>query len=220
MKQMQPVSTFYSLEDLFEKCFETLVAEEWFHSFTFIHSGLPKPQFLAERVRFRNQTVNLLYSWNMVPILSFILLGVLASWSVSVDAQISSHYSSVDTNALFAKSKDIIANSKSLKDIFHATNFLKTSGQDIVSCQCSVLQELLSKANTGYDVYYGLSSSSACKCDVPTSSDLNAIARNSAQVQYHFYVLFIIILGLMFFCFMQSCFRNPICTLWLEVYWH
>ena len=111
-----------------------------------------------------------------------IVLVLVGSLCVVANGQISSYFNPNDAQALIAKSRGVISSSKSLKDIYYALNFLKASDHSDFGCQCNSLQDLVSKANTGYDIFYGLNSASVCNCDVKVPSEFSSIAKKAVQV--------------------------------------
>ena len=109
--------------------------------------------------------------------IALVLVGALC---VVVNGQLSSHFNTNEAQALVEKARDVISKPKSLKDIHYALNFLKASDHNDFTCQCESLQSLVSKADNGYQIFYGLSSGRACNCEV--FAEFSVIARKAAQV--------------------------------------
>lgn len=118
----------------------------------------------------------------MFPISLYLSFGLLLS---SVHCQISSYYSNEDLQILQQKAFKTISSSRTLKHIYYSVSFLKQSGQDHVSCNCNAMQELISKATSAYDIFYGLSSEDVCQCGIRLDPDLANLARNSLHVTHY-----------------------------------
>lgn len=111
---------------------------------------------------------------------------VLVGLSANINAQLSGFYNANEAVALTQKANDVLASSKSLKDIHYALSYLTSSGSKDFKVKCSNVQDLLSKATTSYDVYYGLSVGTSGNCNFKPTADHSALAHKSAQVRLHY----------------------------------
>jgi len=115
---------------------------------------------------------------------------VLVGLSANVNAQLSGFYNADEAAALAQKANDVLANSKSLKDIYYALSYLTSAGSKEFKVKCSSVQDLLSKATTSYDVFYGLSVGTSGNCGLKPTAEHSALARESTQVSFFCYSIF------------------------------
>lgn len=114
----------------------------------------------------------------MIVTLAVVLVGL----SANVNAQLSGFYNANEAVALAQKASDILASSKSLKDIYNALGYFKSSGSKNFSVKCNNVQDLLTKATTAYDIYYGLSIGNGGNCNFKPSAEHTTLAHKSVQV--------------------------------------
>lgn len=110
--------------------------------------------------------------------LAVVLIG-LAAYG---EAQLSGFYSAKEVSARAQSASNIVATSKSLQDIYHALNYLKSSGHTSYDLKCSGVQDLLSKSTNAYDLFYGLSIGNSAQCGFKSDASFVSLARKELQV--------------------------------------
>jgi hypothetical protein len=109
----------------------------------------------------------------------FILLLSLSA----VHAQISSSFSKGELSHLEHLSRNVMKNSHSLREIYHAVFIQSTAGSKQVSCNCQTMKSLLEKAQNAYDIHFGLSSDSICGCGLKAPSHAATLVTKSLAVR-------------------------------------
>ena len=114
--------------------------------------------------------------------LSSILILVVLGICGSVGAQMSSYYTADDLSSLVQRAQEIISSTKSLKSVHYALSFMKSADRSDFDCQCTSVKDLLSKASTGYDVFYATSIGNTCNCNFGSNPSSTAVAKKASQV--------------------------------------
>lgn len=115
--------------------------------------------------------------------LSSVLIVAVLVVCGSVSAQLSSYYTADDVSSLVLRAKEIISSTKSLKGAYHALSLMKSVDRSDYECQCNAVKDLLSKASTGYDVFYASSIGNTCNCNFGTIPSAATVAKKAAQVR-------------------------------------
>lgn len=112
----------------------------------------------------------------------FFALVTLAVLFLSVSyAEISTTFSVEERNSVNAKAITSLSSPSSLRDAFFATGVLDAS-KSAYTCNCASIGKLLAKTTSTIDIYYGISSSNACKCGLEASKDAKSAVTKQLKV--------------------------------------
>jgi hypothetical protein len=115
----------------------------------------------------------------------FVFLVVL----VAVNCQLSTYLSKLDLENIKLKARKALYSSSPLKDVFYASNLLKSLNISTFQCKCDSISKLFSRANNSFEIYYGYNSNELCQCglDFRKSSSKDLIL-NSLKVTFYFFL--------------------------------